>query len=154
MASASNTYLLYHAIFSTKKRERILQKHIRSDLFAFMGGIIKEIGGMPVLINGIEDHVHILAFFPKHVSISDVMHSIKGRSSHWFNQNYHMPLNKLNWQEGYHIYTVSGSNLDAVKNYIFNQEEHHRVKDFDQEMMDIETKMKHFYSGIGVEPGS
>ncbi|HNQ43925.1 MAG TPA: transposase, partial [Candidatus Cloacimonadota bacterium] len=71
MASSTSTYLLYHAIFSTKKRERILQKHVRSDLYAFMGGIIKEIGGMPVLINGTEDHVHILAFLPKHVCISD-----------------------------------------------------------------------------------
>jgi len=125
MATSSNTYLLYHVVFSTKNRDPLLPGQIRRNVFAYIAALIKDIGGQPVLINGIADHVHILAFLPKHIAITDCIHKIKGSSSHWYNQEYCKSLPRLYWQEGYNIYTVSGSELEKVRLYIFNQDDHH-----------------------------
>jgi REP element-mobilizing transposase RayT len=140
MSGSTSSFLLYHLIFSTKNRARTLHPAKRPALFAYMGGIIKKSSGMPVLINGVWDHVHILAFLPRHISLSQSVQAIKGGSAHWFNQQDENHVHKLNWQEGYQIYTVSGSQLEQTKNYIFNQEEHHRETSFEDEMKRFEDK--------------
>ncbi len=145
MGTSSNTYLLYHAVFSTKNRQKLLVEQNRARLFAYMAGIIKNIGGLPVLINGIEDHLHVLAFLPRHVSISESMQNIKGKSSHWYNQEFGHCFPRIHWQEGYNIFSVSGSDLETVKNYIFNQEEHHRKFDYTTEMQKFDDKLHEYY---------
>ena len=145
METSSNTFLLYHIVFSTKKRKKLISSKYRKDLHSYMAGIVKNTGGMPILINGTEDHVHILAFLPKHVSISECMQSIKGGSSFWYNKQPGNEYQHLYWQEGYSIFTVSGSQLETVKNYIFRQEEHHRAVDFDTEMQNFLTKLNECY---------
>ncbi len=142
MGSTSNTYLLYHIVFSTKSRAPLLAEAIRQNVYAYMGGIINTLGGHPILINGMADHVHILTVLPKHLSVSDCLHKIKGASSHWFNQEYHMHYPKLNWQDGYSAFTVSGSELDKVKKYILNQDEHHRKMNYSDEMLLFEEKLQ------------
>jgi len=146
MGTSSNTYLLYHVIFSTKNRAPLLPGQTRKNVFAYMGTLIKDIGGHPILINGIEDHVHILAILPKHIAIMDIIHKIKGASSHWYNQEFGKSLPRLYWQEGYNIYTVSGSELNRVRLYIFNQEDHHRKMDLAQEMLLFEEKLRECYN--------
>ncbi len=145
MGTSSNTYLLYHVVFSTKNRDPLLTKHIRGNVFAYMAALIKDIGGKPVLINGMEDHVHILAILPKHIAVMDSIQKIKGATSHWFNQEYGKSLHKLYWQEGYNVFTVSGSELNKVRLYIFNQEEHHQKIDYNQEMLLFEEKLRESY---------
>jgi putative transposase len=56
----SYSTLLVHVVFGTKDRVRSMNASIRPELFAYMGGIVREIGGVARTINGIEDHVHIL----------------------------------------------------------------------------------------------
>jgi len=87
-----------------------------------MAGIIKNLGGVPIIINGIEDHVHILCLLPKNLSIGEFMAKIKANSSKWFRET-HCP--EFSWQDGYGAFSVSKSNLEAVANYIDNQDEHH-----------------------------
>lgn len=145
MGTSSNTYLLYHVIFSTKKRAPLLPGQTRKNVFAYMGTLIKDIGGHPILINGIEDHVHILAILPKHIAIMDIIHKIKGSTSHWYNQEFGKSLPRLYWQEGDNIYTVSGSEMNRVRLYIFNQDDHHKKMDYGQEMLLFEEKLRESY---------
>ncbi len=91
MSGSTSSFLLYHLIFSTKKRARTIHPKLRQALFAYMGGIIKKIGGTPVLINGVWDHVHILAFLPRHISLSQSVQAIKGGSAYWFNRQDEKP---------------------------------------------------------------
>ena len=56
------------------------------ELFAYMGGLVKELNGMPIIINGMADHVHLLILLPPNVSVSDAMRFVKANSSRWVKQ--------------------------------------------------------------------
>src|SRR5258708_152840 len=117
----SFTNLLYHIVFSTKNREPWLQKPKRTDVFEYMGGLIRERGGIPLIINGVEDHVHLVAKLRQDRSISDVVRDIKALSSLWIHKNY-AELECFAWQTGYGAFTVSQSQEPRVRRYIANQE--------------------------------
>jgi len=61
--------LYTHIIFSTKNHHHFIQPSIEGELFAYMGGIIKKLGGVPFLINGTSDHVHIFSNLPRTLSL-------------------------------------------------------------------------------------
>jgi putative transposase len=145
MASSSKTFLLYHIIFSTKKRQKTINVDFKSRLHEYMAGIIKQKKGMPIMINGTEDHVHILAFLPRHISLSEMIQAIKGGSSFWYNKEYSQNSLKLSWQEGYQVISVSPGLLEPVKNYIFKQEEHHQKVNYSQEMEEFERELRKHY---------
>lgn len=119
---ASFCHLAAHIIFTTKNHKTWLKKPLQPQMHAYLAGIIKNIGGIPIKINGIEDHVHILCLLPKDLSIGEFMAKIKANSSKWFRQT-HCP--EFSWQDGYAAFSVSKSNLNSVENYIINQDEHH-----------------------------
>jgi len=146
MNKGSSIHLLYHVVFSTKKRQKSITLAYRTRLYEYMAGIIKQKEGLPVLINGTEDHVHILSFFPKHISISEMIQAIKGASSFWYNKEMSGSSFHLNWQDGYSIFTVSPSLLEKVKNYIFHQDEHHQVVDYAQEIERFEHELYKYYN--------
>jgi len=108
-------------------------------------GIIKQKKGIPVMINGTDDHVHILAFLPKHISLSEMVQAIKGGSSFWYNKEYGNQVMKLHWQEGYQVISVSPGLLESVKNYIFKQEEHHQKVNYTQEMEQFERELRKYF---------
>jgi REP element-mobilizing transposase RayT len=66
----TSTNLLVHVIFSTKQRAQFITAEIESDLHAYLGGIIREIGGVALAIYGSTDHVHILTRVPAKHSIA------------------------------------------------------------------------------------
>jgi REP element-mobilizing transposase RayT len=128
------THLLAHIIFSTKNREPLLDADLKPRLFAYMGGIVRELGGAALLINGPTDHVHLLVSLPSTKSISDFMRVLKTNSSRWVHEQF--PAKQtFAWQTGYGAFSVSESNRCAVEKYIANQEEHHRVTDFKDEFI-------------------
>jgi REP element-mobilizing transposase RayT len=129
----SYTNLLYHIVFGTKRREPWIDDALKSDLYAKLGGIIKDLGGIPLRINGVADHVHILAKLPPTVTVSDVLRDLKSRSSGWVHRN-RPDLAKFQWQTGYGAFTVGGSQVPAVTGYIDRQEEHHAKEPFDVEI--------------------
>ena len=151
MNKGASIHLLYHVVFSTRKRQKSIVLANRSRLYEYMAGIIKQKDGLPVLINGTDDHVHILSFFPKHISISEMVQSIKGASSYWYNKELAGKGFHLGWQEGYSIFTVSPSLLEKVKNYIFHQDEHHRVVDYAQEIENFEQELRKYHNPDGVD---
>jgi REP element-mobilizing transposase RayT len=123
--------VLVHVVFSTKDRVPSLKEQIRPSLFAYMGGIIRSLGGEPVIVNGVNDHVHILLTLPATLALADAMRAIKAKSSGWLRRT----VPSFSWQLGYAASSVSESNAGHVKRYIAAQEEHHRKVRFNEEFL-------------------
>lgn len=128
----THTNHLFHIVFSTQGHVPSLHRSMRAEVFAYMGSLIKELKGLPIVINGIEDHVHFLILLPPNVSVSDAMRFVKANSSRWIKERFGKPFA---WQKGFGSFSVSRSNVDAVVQYIRGQEEHHRRFDFKTEFV-------------------
>jgi putative transposase len=107
-------------------------------LHAYLGGIINDLGGIPETIGGVEDHVHLLIGLRATHRLADVLRELKASSSKWVHDELQKPL--FAWQEGYGAFTVGQSQIEAVKTYIANQEEHHRKRTFQEEYVDFLQK--------------
>jgi putative transposase len=121
-----------HLIFSTKNREALISKEIKPLLVEHIKSNAQEKGIYIDFINSVKDHVHILLSLGKEQNISTVVKLIKGESSFWINRN-KISKFKFEWQDEYIALSVSESVVDKVREYIKNQEEHHRVKTFSEE---------------------
>ncbi len=130
--------LLYHVIFGTKDRQHSIEAELRSDLHAYLGGIVRELGGLAVIINGTSDHVHALLKFPPRIAIADAVRVMKTNSSKWVHETHRR--SKFAWQSGYSAFSVSESGIAAVRTYIERQEEHHRKKTFAEEYLEFLDK--------------
>jgi REP element-mobilizing transposase RayT len=126
------TSLFYHVVFSTKNRERLISPDIEARVWAYLGGIARENDMAPLLVGGIEDHVHILLVVPPAIALSKGIQLIKGASSKWMKETF-PNLWSFSWQDGYGAFTVSKSNVLEVEDYIRKQREHHRVRTFQEE---------------------
>jgi len=82
------------------------------------------------------DHVHALVDLPTSLSIEKLIQLLKGSSSHWVNSN-NLITGKFAWGRGYGAFSVSESNVDQVARYIAQQEEHHRVRSFAEELKEF-----------------
>jgi putative transposase len=135
----SHTYtnLITHNVFSTKDRVGLIDYKIQPELHAYLGGLVKELKGKPIKINGMNDHVHILASLPPTVSTADAMRFIKANSSKWVTEKFKRPFE---WQKGYGAFSVSRSGMEAVVSYIENQVEHHQKRDFRGEFLSLLRK--------------
>jgi len=121
--SFSKVYV--HLIWSTHNRTPCLEKNIRQNLYTQMTSRITNSKGIVHEIGGIEDHVHVLMEIPKNIALSDFTREIKTAASHWLKAQ-SKKFQQFEWQAGYGGFTVSHSNVETVKKYIQNQEEHHR----------------------------
>jgi putative transposase len=108
------THLLTHIVFSTKDRRPFLDTELKSRLLPYLGGIIRELDGKALIINGPADHVHILASLAAKHSLSDLMRELKADSSGWVHKNY-PNHSEFAWQIGYGAFSVSHSNLAEVE---------------------------------------
>ena len=133
----SLTNLLTHVIFSTKDRQPSIRPEIKTRLFAYVGGIVRKIGGKALIVGGASDHVHILLELPPTVALADAMRLVKTNSSRWLNEN---NGSRFAWQMGYGAFTVSRSNVPAVSRYIAEQEKHHTKMDFKQDYIQFLKK--------------
>jgi len=131
------TNLIFHIVFSTGGHVKLLTKERRAELFAYMAALVKEKGGKPLMINGVEDHVHMLIELPSTIALSDLMRFVKANSSRWFKQRFNM---KFAWQTGFGAFTVSRSGVKAVSQYIRDQEQHHQSRDFRSEFITLLQK--------------
>ena len=137
----ANTYtsLNVHYVFSTKGRAPVLVGEMKERLWAFMGGIARENKMTARCIGGVSDHVHLLVSLPAALSIAKAIQLIKGGSSVWLHETF-PEASTFAWQEGYGAFTVSVSHLDDTIAYIENQEEHHRIKTFQEEYLSFLRK--------------
>jgi len=131
------TNLLAHIIFSTKERSPLIDAELRPNLHAYLGGIVRELNGTPLIINGTDDHVHLLVSLPPTISISDALRVLKTNSSKWVHDT---RRKAFGWQAGYGAFSVSQSNVHSVTQYIASQEEHHRKVLFKEEFVSFLKK--------------
>ncbi len=127
--------LHYHIVFSTKFRTNFIHCSWAERLHEYLGGITKSLDGYPQGIGGIEDHVHLLVGLKPTILISDFMRELKKSSSRWVHET--IGQSEFGWQEGYSIFSVSATARTSVRKYIANQREHHRVKSFREELVEM-----------------
>ena len=133
------TNLLYHVVYSTKHRERLMEPPLRDDLYSYVGGISRGEGGTLLEIGAAADHVHCLARLRSDPSLAEIVKTVKAKSSKWVNQQ-KRPGRRFAWQRGYAALTVSPSQLPRVVKYVQNQEQHHRTKTFQEEFIELLEK--------------
>jgi putative transposase len=124
--------LLVHLIYSTKNREPVLRDDVRDELHRYSAGILKELESPAILINSVEDHVHILYAHSKNFSPSKIVEQVKTGTSKWIKTK-GLAYAGFHWQNGYGAFSVSQSGVGEVVKYIEGQKEHHRKRTFQEE---------------------
>lgn len=129
-----NTYhkIYIQTIFSVKYRNGIINLEWEGKLHSVIGNLINQAGGKPILINGMEDHVHCFFHAKPATSISDMMKSVKAKSSKWINDEGLLP-HRFEWQSGFGCFSYGHSQKNDVYHYISNQKEHHKRMTFREE---------------------
>lgn len=128
--------ILVHVIFSTKDRYPFLAPEIRSELHAYSATVLAENDCQANQMNSLQDHVHVLCRLSKTLTIADLVKELKVSTSKWIKTKGGM-LAKFQWQSGYGAFSVSPSQVAAVRRYIQNQEEHHRRVTFQDEFREF-----------------
>ena len=128
--------ILYHIVFSTKKRTPSLTNHHRKDLYRYIWGIIKNKKAFLYRINGTTDHIHILSDLPTNLALADFIRDIKVASSIWMKQSGLFPYFN-GWEVGYGAFTCDYRIKDRLIDYIKNQEKHHVKTSFQEEYSNL-----------------
>jgi putative transposase len=121
-----------HYIWSTANRTPSILPEWQSRLHGYIRGILENLKSKPLVIGGVADHIHIYCSLPSTISIADLASAIKSNSSGFIHDNFDR---SFAWQNGYAGFTMSKSADDDVIRYILNQEEHHRRKSFQEELI-------------------
>ena len=133
--SSTHLSLHYHLVFSTKNRVPNIAEAWRGRLHAYLGGVVRNVEGVPEAIGGVADHVHLLIGLRATARLADVVRDVKAVSSRWVHEE--AGDREFSWQEGYGAFTVSASQRDMVREYIAKQEEHHRKRTFQEEYVEL-----------------
>lgn len=128
-------------VFAVQGRQNLLQKEWRGEVFKYMAGIIKNKGQKPIIVNGVEDHVHVFVGLKPAMALSDLVRDVKNNSTNFINEN-HWVKGKFSWQEGYGAFSYGHSQIETVYNYILNQESHHIKQTFKDEYLDFLKKFE------------
>ena len=121
-----------HLIWLTKNRQKIINERLREELIKHILDNAQQKQNYIEQINCVQDHCHALISLGVSQSISKVVASIKGESSHWINSE-KLIRGKFEWQEEYLALSVSESQINRVRDYIRNQVEHHQRRTFNEE---------------------
>jgi REP element-mobilizing transposase RayT len=130
----SYTNLLYHVVFSTKDRRPLITPEYETQLYDYIGGIVRSVGGISLALNGTEDHIHLLTKLRPDRALSDVLRDLKANATGWMHDVF-PSLKNFSWQRGYGAFSVSQSNVEEVRNYIARQKHHHRKTSFRDEFI-------------------
>ena len=134
---STHTNLHYHLVFSTKERLPLIKDEWRERLHSYLGGVIRNLEGVPLAVGGTNDHVHCLIGLKSSHRLDYLVRDLKADSSKWI----HSELKeKFEWQKGYGAFTVSPSGIEKVRQYILNQAIHHRRKTFENEYIEMLDK--------------
>jgi len=109
--------------------------------FSVIGNLINERNCKTIIVNGVEDHVHCFIGLKPVVSVSELMKTVKAKSSKYINDHL-LTWERFEWQEGYGVFSYSQSQIDIVYKYIQNQEAHHQKQTFREEYLDFLKNFK------------
>ncbi len=133
LASDTRTRLIYHIVFGTKYRRPVILPTWREELYRQIGDIVSRQRGELYEINGMPEHLHLLAHFRAEPSVAAMLRLIKTNSSKWVT-GAGVLQDRFDWQVGYAAFSVSLSEVETVRRYIRNQEKHHRRFSYDVEL--------------------
>jgi putative transposase len=139
----ANTYqqIYLQTVFAVKYREAVIGKDWQSQLFGVIGNLINETDFKTIIVNGVEDHVHCFLGLKPVISVSELMKTVKAKSSKYINDHSLTP-NRFEWQEGYGVFSYSQSQVDKVYRYVMNQAAHHQKQTFRDEYLEMLKKFK------------
>jgi len=124
---------IHHTIFSTKEQIRWIEEEWEKDLFRQISWKMSKIDCTLLEVGGYHDHVHLLSIINRNLSLPEFVSKIKSYSSYWVHRN--IPKKKkFAWQSGYSSFSVSRSNIPAVKKYIQSQRSRHGRQGFKDEL--------------------
>ena len=134
----ANTYhqIYLQTVFAVKYRNAVISREWRPKLLGVIGNLINEANCKTIIVNGVEDHVHCFLGLKPIVSVSELMKTVKAKSSKYIN-NHTLTSSRFEWQEGYGVFSYSHSQVDQVFKYIQNQEEHHKKQTFREEYLGL-----------------
>lgn len=121
-----------HCVFSTKERQNTIPDDLRPKLWAYLTGIAQNLKLVPIAIGGMSNHIHLLLRIPPVVPLAEAIQKLKANSSRWMGEQ-----REFQWQEGYAAFSVSPSSAEKVKIYVRRQEEHHRNRGFEDELLGL-----------------
>lgn len=138
-----NTYVKIYVqtVFAVKHRDALIKDYFKKELQAVIGNLINETGCKTIIVNGVEDHVHCFFTLKTTLSLSEVMKSVKAKSSKWINEN-HFLNGRFEWQRGFGGFSYGQSQVSKVFKYIENQEEHHKKESFKDEYLKLLKKFE------------
>ncbi|MBS1496290.1 MAG: IS200/IS605 family transposase [Bacteroidetes bacterium] len=127
----ANTYhqIYLQIVFAVKYRAAVIDKSWSNRLYGVIGNLINEANCKTIIVNGVEDHVHCFLGLKPVVSVSELMKTVKAKSSKYIN-DHSLTSERFEWQEGYGVFSYSQSQVDRVYKYIQNQEAHHKKQTF------------------------
>jgi putative transposase len=134
----ANTYhqIYLQTVFAVKYRNAVLDVAWRSKLQGVIGNLINETGCKTIIVNGVEDHMHCFLGLKPVVSVSELMKTVKAKSSKYIN-DHNLTRERFEWQEGYGVFSYRQRDIDQIYKYIQNQEEHHRKKSLREEYLEL-----------------
>lgn len=124
--------VILHIIFSTKDRQPWLDSDVRPRAHAYLATVCRDLGAEITHLGGVADHVHIITTLPRTLSQAEFIEKIRKASSKWI-KTVSIRYRGFFWQRGYGVFSVSPSQLDAVRRYAQKQQEHHRTQTFQDE---------------------
>ena len=127
----ANTYhqIYLQMVFAVKYRNAVINKEWKPKLLGVIGNLINEANCKTIIVNGVEDHVHCFIGLKPVVSVSELMKTVKAKSSKYVN-DHSLTKERFEWQEGYGVFSYHQSLVDTVYKYIQNQETHHKIQTF------------------------
>ena len=129
----TSTHNYPHIVFGTKERRSRIPEALQPRLWAYLGGICRNLKMVMFAIGGMEDHVHLLIWLPPIIALAKAVSTVKSNSSSWMSEQGRF----FAWQGGYGAFSVSASNRAAVERYIHNQKEHHKKMTFEEEFREL-----------------
>jgi REP element-mobilizing transposase RayT len=135
---------MVHVVFSTKNREAMIPSEVEPELYAYLGGTLKNLDSRCLAAGGTENHVHLLVSQSKKVALSHLMEELKKGSSKWIKTK-GSTFQSFGWQDGYGAFTIGESQVEALKLYIAGQKERHKKLTFEQELVALLKKYRAEY---------
>lgn len=133
---SSYRQIIYHIVFETKYRKRVINATHKEELYSYIAGILKNKNCRLHQINGVEDHIHILCDLHPSIALADLMKDLKVATSIWIKGSGKFP-GFVGWAEGYAAFTYANRNRETIANYIKNQERHHAKRNYKAELIDL-----------------
>ena len=134
----ANSYhqIYLQTVFAVKYRNAVLDKTWRNKVQGVIGNLINETGCKTIIVNGVEDHMHCFLGLKPAVSVSELMKTVKAKSSKYIN-DHSLTANRFEWQEGYGVFSYRQRDVDQIYKYVQNQEAHHAKQNFRDEYLEL-----------------